>query len=484
MRRFLRGAAWCAMSLMLVLAVGVSFAQPPGVLPARERITTANAEMLSLYMVQAKRAERVLWSPGGSTLAVMDGTDIDLYSVSDWLTPPVKIRLDQPPTDLAFSPNGQVLYAVVPGSVIGFATVGGGQVESYLLDARRIALSPDGNLMGLIARSGALEVYNRAESTRFQLAPSADDLTFTPDGRRIIARLSDGSALSFDVAIRQQEIGYGAEGLTDVTAADVPLHGVMVTGDGRTLILPAGNGVALATFPVGVSGIEPVSLILPPQYTRVYGWGMNTRASLVVGAAIAQTPHQSALLVWNLAGGEALATLKHPGVRDAAVSPDATLVASVGGGALRLWALAESLPTSEQARNLSAVNVVAACDVYGDKPQLGEVLAGQSVSLVWSWYAATPQQVRDYLDTALYQLTFDTQAVRPWIFVTQTVPDTLNENNPTVYLYAPIGTVTAGTHVSQLTVTWVRTINDGFADFGPDTANPTDGGTCNFSVSG
>jgi hypothetical protein len=100
-----------------------------------------------------------------------------------------------------------------------------------------------------------------------------------------------------------------------------------------------------------------------------------------------------------------------------------------------------------------------------------------------AWYAATPQQVRDYLDVAQFQLTFDGQVVRPWVFVTQTAPDPINDGNPTVYLYAPIGAVAVGAHTSTVQVTWVRPINDGFADYGPNTANPSDGGACDFSAS-
>ena len=490
MRRLFRVEGWRAMSisrrampvLLLALMIGVTSAQPTGVMPPRSRITAANAETLSLYMVGAKRAERVLWSPGGSTLAVMDGTDIDLYSVTDWLLAPVKIRLDQTPNDLAFSPNGQTLYVAVPGSVIGFATMGGGQVESHLIDARRIALSPDGALLAWVARSGALEIYNLTERASFQLAPAADDVSFTPDGRRVAARLADGSALMFDLITRQSESAYVAD-VTEAAMNDVPLHGVLVTGDGRTLMLPAGNGAALAAFSVRQPEADAALLTLSAPYTRVYGWGVNPRARLVVGAAIAQTPQQSAILVWDMAGGPPLTTLKHPGVRDAALSPDGTLIASVGGGTLRLWALAESLPTAEQARNLSATNVVAACDVYGGRPTLGAILDGQTMSLVWSWYASTPQQVRDYLDAALFQLELDGQPVRPWVFVSQTAPDPVNEGNPTVYFYAPVGVLTFGNHVSAVQVTWVRTINDGFADFGPGTAAESDGGTCQFGVS-
>lgn len=178
-----------------------------------------------------------------------------------------------------------------------------------------------------------------------------------------------------------------------------------------------------------------------------------------------------------------LATLRHPGVRDAVISPDGTLIASVGGGTLRLWAVSSSLMTPEQARTLSTLNVVAACNVYGGRPQQGELMGGQSISLVWSWYASTEQQVRDYLDAALFRLELDGLTVRPWIFVTRILPDPVNDGNPTVYLYAPVGEIGRGSHRSLVEVTWVRQINDGFDDYGPDTANPSDGGTCDFVAS-
>lgn len=474
--------------LVLVLAMGLSGAVlaqevPPSTLnlPPRERITAANANGLSLYMVQAKRAERVLWSPGGAALAVLDGVDLDLYRVSDWLAVPLRFRFDQTPSDLAFSPDGRLLYVAVPGGVVGFDTATGAQTERYPIDARRIVPSPDGADLAWVARSGAVEVFNRADRTSFNLAPAAEDVAFSPDGRWVVASLTDKSSVAFDLVTRQP----GATFTSDSTAAapDAPLHGVGMTGDGRTLILPAGSGAGFAVFPFTQTGAEPVNLMLPTAYNRVYGWGVQARSGLLAGAGIAGAPADSAVLVWSLSGGQPLAALRHPGVRDAAISPDGTLVASVGGGTLRLWAVGDSLLTPEQARNLSSVNVVAACDVYGSRPGLGEIIGGQTISLVWSWYAATPQQVRDYLDAALFQLTLDGQVVRPWVFVTQALPDPLNDGNPTVYLYAPVGSLSSGSHTSAVEVTWVRPINDGFGDYGPGMPNPSDGGTCSFSAS-
>jgi hypothetical protein len=469
---------WGVLLVLAVLGWPVG-AQDAGLsLPARQRITVANAETVSLYMVQAKRAERVLWSPGGMTLAVLDGADIDLYRVADWLATPVRIRLDQAPADLAFSPDGQLLYVAVPGTVLAIDITTGARAASYLLDAKKVVPSRDGLRLAWVARSGRLEVFTLLERTSVLIAEAVEDAVLTPDGRRVIAALADGSAVAYDLSTRQPERTYAGEG-----GAFGVLHAVGQTDDGRQVVLPAAGGAGLRVFRAAEPDAPSASLTLPSTYTRINGWGVVPRLGWVTAAAIASAPEDSAVVVWGLSGGVPVTTLRHPGVRDAMPSPDGSLIASVGGGALRLWAVGASVLTVEQARSISAVNVVAACNAVGGAPRLGEVLGGQRVSLVWSWYAATPQQVRDYLDVAQFQLTFDGQVVRPWVFVTQTAPDPINDGNPTVYLYAPIGVVAVGAHTSAVQVTWVRPINDGFADYGPNTANPSDGGACDFTAS-
>src|SRR5690606_8485908 len=155
------------------------------------------------------------------------------------------------------------------------------------------------------------------------------------------------------------------------------------TDNGRQIFSqPADGSIALNVWDAR-TGEARAPLNRPAEFQRIYGWGLNTRAGIVTGAGIGMSPEQSAVLVWSLSGGDPLARLRHPGVRDAQPSPDGTLIASVGGGTLRLWTTAASLPTPDQAMQLSQVNVVAACDVFGVQPSLGTLLDGQSVSLVW-----------------------------------------------------------------------------------------------------
>jgi hypothetical protein len=471
--------------ISLVFLIGLlafpASAQPPFILPIRERITPANAGELSLYMMLSRRSDRLLWSPGASLLAVSDAADIDLYSVTDWLLPPLRIRLDQTLTDFAFSPDGQRLYTLIPGSLISWNTANTAMSDRFIADARRLAVSPNGAQVALLSRQNVIQIVTVETRETYTLTPTVtpDDISFSTDGRRLLVTDGAGGAETIDLALRSTERVFGEPAASPAVTL---LLSAAYTGDGRRIISqPADGGTALSVWDAR-SGDAQTPLNRPTEFPRVYGWGLNTRAGIVAGAGIGMSPEQSAVLVWSLTGGDPLARLRHPGVRDAQPSPDGTLIASVGGGTLRLWATAGSLPSPEQTMQLSQVNVVAACDVFGVQPSLGELLDGQSVSLVWSWFAQTEQQVRDYLDAAIVVLDLDGLNIRPWIFFTQTLPDEVNDGYPTVYMYAPVGQMALGQHVSRVNVTWVQPISDGFADYGPGTSNLSDGGACNFTA--
>lgn len=456
-------------------------AQPPFILPVRERITPANAGELSLYMMLSRRADRLLWSPGASLLAVSDATDVDLYSVTDWLLPPLRIRLDQTLTDFAFSPDGQRLYTLIPGSLVAWNTADASMSDRFIADARRLAVSPNGQQVALLSRINAIQIVTFETRETYTITPTVtpDDLAFSTDGRRLLITDGAGGGEIIDLALRSTDRVLGEPAASPSVTL---LLSAAYTSDGRRILSqPADGNLALSVWDAR-SGEAQAPLNRPAEFQRVNGWGLNTRAGIVAGAGIGMAPEQSAVLIWPLTGGDPLARLRHPGVRDAQPSPDGTLIASVGGGTLRLWTTAGSLPTPEQAMQLSQVNVVAACDVFGVQPSIGELLDGQSVSLVWSWYAQTDKQVRDYLDAAIVVLDLDGLNIRPWIFITQTLPDEVNDGYPTVYMYAPVGQMALGQHVSRVNVTWVQPISDGFSDYGPGTPNLSDGGSCNFTA--
>jgi hypothetical protein len=457
-----------------------TLAQPREALPPRVPITPETAAAITHYMQRPLRADRVLWSPGGSVLAVIDSTDILLFNASDWLAEPLQIRLDQAIADVGFSADGLLILTASPGAIIGWNVTDGTQSLRLNLDASRIALSPDNLALAAITRRGAIEIWNMQERTGYVLAEPTGgavgrDLTFTPDGGALLVE-SNGQVNELNLIFRD------SQPMAQVVGAATIARGLAVTADGRHIVVATDGPFALSALNLR-SDAEATEFALPAEYQRVNGWAVNTRAGLVVAAGVASVPEQSALLVWSLAsGGEPLARLRHAGVRDSAPNRDGSLIASVGGGTLRLWALEASLPTAEQARLLSDVNVVAACDSVGAAPIPGSIVGGQRLSLVWSWYAQTQDQVRAYLDAAIFQVELDGQSPRVWLFFTQTKVDAVNDDLPTVYVFAPVGVLPSGSHQAGVEVTWTRPISDGFDEYGPGTNFTSDGGSCRFAA--
>lgn len=465
--------------LLIAFTLGAS-AQTSGIFPLRARITPANAADVSLYMMLARRADRLLWSPGGSILAVVDGVDIDLYNVSSWLDAPRRIRLDQTLTDFVFSPDGSLLYTLAGGAMVAWNVETASLSQRYVVDARHLAVSPSGEYLAVLGRQNIIQMINAETREIYTINPTVrpDDIAYSSDGTRLFISDGLGGGEIIDIALRTTErMLEGADGPLAVLPASAAY-----SSEGRRLYSQNASGIDAIYIYNPRTGEQTGILSRPPEYQRVFGWGLNTRTNIAVGAAVGMTPEQSAVLVWSMTGGDPLVRLRHAGVRDVQPSPDGTLIASVGGGSLRLWAAGESMPTQLQTASLSQVNVVAACDTYNVRPALGEVLDGQTVSLVWSWYASNSRLVRDYLDVGVMALNLNGAVVRPWIFVSEITEDSVNDGYPTVYLYAPIGSLTRGQNAASITVTWHQTISDGFSDYGPGSSNTTDGGECAFTV--
>lgn len=109
----------------------------------------------------------------------------------------------------------------------------------------------------------------------------------------------------------------------------------------------------------------------------------------------------------------------------------------------------------------------------------GVIYDSDNVVIFWSWYAKTEQQAQDHIDNANYEVTLNHQ---PFLDVVRT-PITKRGPNFFVFYTAEIGNLTPGSYGVELRVTWGQPISDGFADYGPGTANEQDTGTCRFDIS-
>ncbi len=129
----------------------------------------------------------------------------------------------------------------------------------------------------------------------------------------------------------------------------------------------------------------------------------------------------------------------------------------------------------------NATDVLAYCDQRSDSPQNRKFAEGSSVVVFWSWIAQTPEQIKDQLDNAQYEVTVDGLLIGDWAQYASQVKQYLN-NSYIVYWFVPIGKPAAGTHHIVYKLTWKQAITDGKDQFGPGSTNPTNTGTCSFTV--
>ncbi len=193
-------------------------------------------------------------------------------------------------------------------------------------------------------------------------------------------------------------------------------------------------------------------------------------------------PLGSALLLWdNRAPGTIkpyLMRWNRPDIDEVHFNPGGTRLLTIADAKIELWSLPENLPSPAQARALSAYNVLAYC---GETIQ--QASTKNDMGLVWSWFASDETGIREHLDAANYTITIDEQVLYHWTFITRIIDDPVNDNDPTVYFYTPIGdALSIGTHRVGYELAWTRVISDGYTSYGSGTDNPLETGQCTIEI--
>ncbi|MBE2269592.1 MAG: SH3 domain-containing protein [Anaerolinea sp.] len=178
---------------------------------------------------------------------------------------------------------------------------------------------------------------------------------------------------------------------------------------------------------------------------------------------------------------ETATALAGGGIRPIATTPSTPLGGPTGGP----FVGASVTPPTPSGNPLArqGVDVLAYCDDPSNRmPAPTDLAAGSTVDVWWFWYALTEQQVRDHIDAAVYQVQLDGRPFANWRQYTgEIVPD--GTGNYVVRWYMPTSEpLTAGVHRVTYSVTWTRTIFDGYDQFGPGTGITTQTGSCTFTV--
>lgn len=139
-------------------------------------------------------------------------------------------------------------------------------------------------------------------------------------------------------------------------------------------------------------------------------------------------------------------------------------------------------PTSPSAVVQADRDVLAYCDdsSFGSPPPR-DLAEGSNINVFWSWFARTEDQVRQHIDAANYQVTVNGTQLTDWQAYQAPIRRE-TDGNYIVYWFVPVGPLEAGEVRIDYAVSWSRDISDGYAQFGPGTSNPSQSGSCTFTV--
>lgn len=133
------------------------------------------------------------------------------------------------------------------------------------------------------------------------------------------------------------------------------------------------------------------------------------------------------------------------------------------------------LPPRQQTPGL----VFAECDQY-PLANPGLIYDTDTVTVFWSWFARTPEQVEDHIANAIYEVgVFDSQPFVQPVIVSDIVQRGVNY---WVFYTITVGNVNPGNYPIEFKLSWENPINDGYDDYGPGTENERFNSTCTFSV--
>jgi len=132
----------------------------------------------------------------------------------------------------------------------------------------------------------------------------------------------------------------------------------------------------------------------------------------------------------------------------------------------------------EQGRSDSAGVIFAECDQFLPQAAPGVVYDNDNITIFWSWFARTEQQINDHLAQAQYSVTLNRAPLGP----VNVSPITQPTANRWVFYTVPIGSLTPGTYGIEFRLNWAQKISDGYDDYGPGTDNEEIYSTCTFTV--
>jgi WD40 repeat protein len=270
------------------------------------------------------------FSPAGTE--VLTGSDDGTARLWDPRTQPqlrtlvrVPVRVPGAVFGAAYTPRGDRLLVVGPGSRVSLRAPGGGVVRSF--DVGRpvtaAAVTPDGSLVAIGADRGLslLRASDGRPVRKLVQGTGVTAVAFSPDGTKLASGGSDGSVRIWTVDGRPLRTLTGQTGaITDVAFSP----------DGSLLASSSRDKTAL---------IWDAERWTPIRALRGHADDVNSVAFSPDGRLVLTASRDHDARLWDAETGAAVQTLrKHGGeVRDASFSPDGRWIVTAGPTVAQLW---------------------------------------------------------------------------------------------------------------------------------------------------
>ncbi len=143
------------------------------------------------------------------------------------------------------------------------------------------------------------------------------------------------------------------------------------------------------------------------------------------------------------------------------------------------------------ARAVLRTDILAYCDLPAFRAEANKVFRStDALSIYWTWFARTAEQIRDHLDAATYEVQLERKEGELWQLVRKlddydnyrTALTRAPNGRPEVRWFVPIGRLEPGEYRVSYRLTWSRRIEDGDKSFGPGGDEEISTGTCLFRV--
>ncbi len=257
---------------------------------------------------------------------------------------------------------------------------------------------------------------------------------------------------------------------------------------------PGGTGAALTNIRrISVDGTYAVSEVVPYINSQTMAAGTTGSARVTIATESSGGSGGTAYTADDLNDGcnnptNPTVSSTDTGAGGSTTTGGSNILSPFGGVINPAQAAATPVPLvvigarpapADTQRSATAGVIFAECDQYLPGAAPGIVYNTDNITIFWSWYARTQQQVEDYMAQAIHEVSLNRAPLEGVQVSAITRP---NGRNYWVFYTATIGNLAPGNYGVEFKLSWKQQISDGYSTYGPDGKTERVNSSCTFRV--